>query len=359
MQRFRAALLALGLVALLAGMALGVLATQAVEQRDHDLGLAGASRVTAVDDYADRARAVTLLASHSAAFANFYQAPGSRMSRIEGRSGEPDLMPRVITALTDLEKLFPDSIASASFIDRSGAENARVVGTSRDEARRAGRRPLRRGVLRPRLPAALRQGLPVGALPLGVDGRLGHRQRRQGQHRARCLAGDRELRDHPGEHPAGRLQRQPVPAGARRRPARRPGRRRLHAPPGRQRAAGPARTTTACAGCRPRGTASCAPATTCATWCATPAATATWPRPGPWSSRPRRGRVRGAARSPPARWVSPGPGCCCCSCRWSATSGTAARCTGPPGGTSSPACSTGARPASAPRRCWPASAGSR
>jgi diguanylate cyclase (GGDEF)-like protein len=129
-QRFRAALLALGLVALLAGMALGVLATQAVDERDHDLGLAGASRVTAVDDYADRARAVTLLASHSAAFANFYQAPGSRMSRIEGRTGEPDLMPRVITALTDLENLFPDSIASASFIDRSGAENARVVGKS-------------------------------------------------------------------------------------------------------------------------------------------------------------------------------------------------------------------------------------
>jgi diguanylate cyclase (GGDEF)-like protein len=39
-------------------------------------------------------------------------------------------MPRVITALTDLENLFPDSIASASFIDRSGAENARVVGKS-------------------------------------------------------------------------------------------------------------------------------------------------------------------------------------------------------------------------------------
>jgi diguanylate cyclase (GGDEF)-like protein len=129
-QRFRAALLALGLVALLAGMALGVLATQAVDARDHDLGLAGASRVTAVDDYADRARAVTLLASHSAAFANFYQAPGSRMSRIEGRTGGADLMPRVITALTDLENLFPDSIASASFIDRSGAENARVVGKS-------------------------------------------------------------------------------------------------------------------------------------------------------------------------------------------------------------------------------------
>jgi len=88
-QRFRAALLALGLVALLAGMALGVLATQAVEQRDHDLGLAGASRVTAVDDYADRARAVTLLASHSAAFANFYQAPGSRMSGSRAAAASP------------------------------------------------------------------------------------------------------------------------------------------------------------------------------------------------------------------------------------------------------------------------------
>jgi diguanylate cyclase (GGDEF)-like protein len=129
-QRFRAALLALGLVGLLAGMALGVLATQAADERDHDLGLAGASRVTAVDDYADRARAVTLLASHSAAFANFYQAPGTRQARIEGRTGGPDLMPRVVTALTDLENLFPDSIASASFIDRSGAENARVVGNS-------------------------------------------------------------------------------------------------------------------------------------------------------------------------------------------------------------------------------------
>src|SRR3954465_13297696 len=111
-------------------MALGGLATQAGDKRDHDLGLAGASRVTALDDYAERARAVTLLASHSAAFANFYQAPGTREQRIDGRTGGEELMPRVDTALTDLETLFPDSVASASFIDRSGAENARVVGNS-------------------------------------------------------------------------------------------------------------------------------------------------------------------------------------------------------------------------------------
>ena len=127
-QRFRAALLALGLVCLLAGLAAGVLSSRSVANRDHDLGLAGASRVTALDDYADRARSVALLASHSAAFANFYQAPGTRTQRVQGRTGGPQLMPRVETALMDLETLFPDSVASASFIDRSGAENARVVG---------------------------------------------------------------------------------------------------------------------------------------------------------------------------------------------------------------------------------------
>ena len=130
MQRFRAALLALGLVLVLTGLGSGVLASRAAGDADHDLKLEGASSVTALDDYAERARAVALLASHSAAFANFYRAPGSRQQRIAGRSGDADLMPRVKTALTDLSTLFPDSIASASFIDRSGAENARVVGSS-------------------------------------------------------------------------------------------------------------------------------------------------------------------------------------------------------------------------------------
>ena len=127
MQRFRAALLALGLVAILCGAAAGALASRAVGDRDHDLRLAGASRVTALDDYAERARSASLLASHSAAFTNFYRAPGTRADRIEGKTGADDLMPSVQQVLNDLETLFPDSVASASFIDRSGAENARVV----------------------------------------------------------------------------------------------------------------------------------------------------------------------------------------------------------------------------------------
>jgi diguanylate cyclase (GGDEF)-like protein len=129
-QRFRAALLALGLVIALTGLGVGVLSSKAAEEHDHDLRLEGASSVTALDDYAERARAVALLASHSAAFANFYRNPDAREALISGRAGDPDLMPHVVTALKDLGALFPDSIASASFIDRSGAENARVVGST-------------------------------------------------------------------------------------------------------------------------------------------------------------------------------------------------------------------------------------
>ena len=130
MQRFRAALLALGLVTALTGLGAGVLASKAAEEHDHDLRLEGASSVTALDDYAERARAVALLASHSAAFANFYRNPDQREALISGHAGDPDLMPHVVTALKDLGALFPDSIAAASFIDRSGAENARVVRNS-------------------------------------------------------------------------------------------------------------------------------------------------------------------------------------------------------------------------------------
>jgi diguanylate cyclase (GGDEF)-like protein len=126
-QRFRAALLALGLLLMTAGVAAGVLAEKAREDLDHDLKLASASRATAVEDFAERARAVTLVASHSAAFTYFYRAGGTREQRIRGQSGDPNLMPSVQTALTDVGLLFSDSLAAAGFIDRSGAENAVVV----------------------------------------------------------------------------------------------------------------------------------------------------------------------------------------------------------------------------------------
>jgi len=126
-QRFRAALLALGLLLVTAGLAAGVLAEKTRESLDSDLRLNSASRVTAVDDFAERARAVTLVASHSAAFGTFYRASGTRDQRIRGESGAATLMPSVHTALTDVGLLFRDSLAGAGFIDRSGAENAVVI----------------------------------------------------------------------------------------------------------------------------------------------------------------------------------------------------------------------------------------
>ncbi len=127
MRRFRAALLALGLVLIAAAAGAGTLAERARGTLDHDLRLAGASRVTALDDYAERARAVTLVASHSDAFADFYEAGGTREQRIRGEVGEEGLMPAVHLALSDLGVLFPNDVGAAGFIDRNGAENAVVV----------------------------------------------------------------------------------------------------------------------------------------------------------------------------------------------------------------------------------------
>ena len=50
MHRFRAALLALGLVLAAAAAGTGILAERSRGLLDHDLKLAGASRVTALDD---------------------------------------------------------------------------------------------------------------------------------------------------------------------------------------------------------------------------------------------------------------------------------------------------------------------
>ena len=361
MQRFRAALLALGLVALLAGMALGVLATRRWTSGTTTWAWPGASRVTAVDDYADRARAVTLLASHSAAFANFYQAPGSRMSRIEGRRpARPDLMPRVITALTDLGEPVPRQHRLGQLHRPvSGQRTRGVVGKSvmRPDELVADRSDA--VVLRPRLPAALRQGLPVGALPLGVDGRLGRRQRRQGQHRARCLARDRELRGDPVEsvrlaaysdNPAQQVRVVDLLDGR--------VDHRLEAPAGRQRAAGPAG--------RPQSLRWVQTARDGVLRTPTGSATSS-STPGPRQQRRhllggrrlgrRLHRRMGGADQPRAPVVACSEAAACSSPlgRRLRPAGPA-RCTVPPGATSSPCCTTGWPPARSPTPCWCASA---
>ncbi len=80
-------------------------------------------------DYFARAQSIDLLTAHNPAFGEFYQLPGSRTAAGRDRhvGGGGPILEKVNRALGYLEELFPDSIGEACFIDRGGAEVARVV----------------------------------------------------------------------------------------------------------------------------------------------------------------------------------------------------------------------------------------
>src|SRR3954452_2549017 len=71
-----------------------------------------------------RGRTIPLITAHNAAFRDFYTRPGGRRSKV--RAGSP-YVAAANSSLRYLETLFPRSIGELCFIDRSGAENARVV----------------------------------------------------------------------------------------------------------------------------------------------------------------------------------------------------------------------------------------
>jgi len=85
---------------------------EAVQQRDK-LGA-----------YFERARAINLLEANIPAFREFYAAPGSRRAKVAAGGRE---ISAVSSSLDYLERLYPDSIGEACFIDRSGPEKARAV----------------------------------------------------------------------------------------------------------------------------------------------------------------------------------------------------------------------------------------
>jgi hypothetical protein len=78
----------------------------------------------ALDAAQSRARTITLVMAHNAAFRGFYLEPGSRASKLRPGSTYID---GANDALVYLESLFPTQIGELCFIDRSGSENARVV----------------------------------------------------------------------------------------------------------------------------------------------------------------------------------------------------------------------------------------
>jgi diguanylate cyclase (GGDEF)-like protein len=120
-------------VALVAGLALLVLSvvtallgarSQQTTSRDASLRLEVAQQTDAINDYFDRSRTIALLLAHNSAFAAFYTAPGTAQAKIH--AGGP-LIDRVNQALAYLQDLYPERIDEACFIDRDGAEIARVV----------------------------------------------------------------------------------------------------------------------------------------------------------------------------------------------------------------------------------------
>jgi diguanylate cyclase (GGDEF)-like protein len=117
--------LALAIALLLLGLGIAV--------NDHNRRQAAVERAMAdkatthaatLDASLERARTITLVMAHNAAFRGFYLAPGSRASKLRRGSTYID---GANEALTYLESLFPTQIGELCFIDRSGSENARVV----------------------------------------------------------------------------------------------------------------------------------------------------------------------------------------------------------------------------------------
>jgi diguanylate cyclase (GGDEF)-like protein len=82
------------------------------------------THASALEASLSRARTITLVMAHNAAFRGFYLEPGSRASKLRPGSTYIDAANE---ALTYLEGLFPSQIGELCFIDRSGSENARVV----------------------------------------------------------------------------------------------------------------------------------------------------------------------------------------------------------------------------------------
>jgi diguanylate cyclase (GGDEF)-like protein len=122
----------LSLTALVVSIAL-LLLSVGVAVNDHNRHQAAAQRemddeagahAAMLDASMARARTITLVMAHNAAFRGFYLQPGSRASKLRPGSTYVDA---ANDALVYLETLFPRQIGELCFIDRGGSENARVV----------------------------------------------------------------------------------------------------------------------------------------------------------------------------------------------------------------------------------------
>ena len=122
----RVAALVVGLAVLALSVVTGAVAARDQQDwaRDHALTSEVGQQADAITEYFDRARSVALLLAQNAVFSDFYTAAGGTTAKI--RAGGP-LVDHANDALAYLEQLYPGRIGEACFIDRGGAEIARIV----------------------------------------------------------------------------------------------------------------------------------------------------------------------------------------------------------------------------------------
>jgi len=98
--------------------------SRATSALEHSLTQEAEEKAAALRNYFERSRSIVLLTANNPAFAEFYEAPGDRKTKVE--RGGP-VVDKINAALVYLNNLYPDSISEACFIDHTGPENARAV----------------------------------------------------------------------------------------------------------------------------------------------------------------------------------------------------------------------------------------
>ncbi|MEN3304514.1 MAG: hypothetical protein V7603_716 [Micromonosporaceae bacterium] len=125
MRRLLLSMLAGALVLLIVGVSASQSGhTRVLARQRNALAQDAAEQAQILDAYFARAASIILLTAHIPQFGEFYREPGDRAARVRRGGATLDA---VNDSLSYLERLYPDRIDEACFIDASGAENARTV----------------------------------------------------------------------------------------------------------------------------------------------------------------------------------------------------------------------------------------
>jgi len=122
---FRLGALVAGVVLVGVSVGLGIVSARDKRQAlDRDLLRDDRKHLDDINEYFGRARDLMLLQAQNDSFADFYAAPGDRVAKVNAGNTSLD---RAVSSLNYLQSLYGGRIGEICFIDRGGAENARLV----------------------------------------------------------------------------------------------------------------------------------------------------------------------------------------------------------------------------------------